>query len=30
VPPFKFIPILEETGLINEIGRWALRKAIAD
>jgi diguanylate cyclase (GGDEF)-like protein/PAS domain S-box-containing protein len=30
VPPGKFIPILEETGLINEVGRWALRKAIAD
>jgi diguanylate cyclase (GGDEF)-like protein len=30
VPPFKFIPILEETGLINEVGRWALRKAIGD
>jgi diguanylate cyclase (GGDEF)-like protein/PAS domain S-box-containing protein len=30
VPPGKFIPILEETGLIYEVGRWALRKAIAD
>jgi diguanylate cyclase (GGDEF)-like protein len=30
VPPGKFIPILEETGLIFEVGRWALRKAIAD
>ncbi|HTD28381.1 MAG TPA: EAL domain-containing protein, partial [Xanthomonadaceae bacterium] len=30
VPPFKFIPILEETGLIYEIGRWAMQKAIAD
>lgn len=30
VPPDKFIPILEETGLINEVGRWALHKAIAD
>jgi diguanylate cyclase (GGDEF)-like protein len=30
VPPGKFIPILEETGLINEVGRWALRKAIED
>ena len=27
---FDFIPILEETGLIREVGRWALRKAIAD
>ena len=30
VPPGRFIPILEETGLINEVGRWALRKALAD
>jgi EAL domain-containing protein (putative c-di-GMP-specific phosphodiesterase class I) len=30
VPPFRFIPILEETGLIHEVGRWALRKAIED
>lgn len=30
VPPGRFIPILEETGLIYEVGRWALRKAIAD
>jgi diguanylate cyclase (GGDEF)-like protein/PAS domain S-box-containing protein len=30
VPPIKFIPILEETGLILEAGRWALQQAIAD
>ncbi len=30
VPPGMFIPILEETGLIYEVGRWALRKAIED
>ena len=30
VPPGQFIPILEETGLIYEVGRWALDKAIAD
>ena len=30
VPPGKFIPILEETGLIFEVGRWALHKAIKD
>jgi diguanylate cyclase (GGDEF)-like protein/PAS domain S-box-containing protein len=30
VPPSKFIPILEETGLILEAGRWALEQAVAD
>jgi diguanylate cyclase (GGDEF)-like protein/PAS domain S-box-containing protein len=30
VPPGRFIPVLEETGLINEVGRWALHKAIED
>jgi diguanylate cyclase (GGDEF)-like protein/PAS domain S-box-containing protein len=30
VPPSRFIPILEETGLINEVGRWALRQALDD
>src|SRR4029077_10223621 len=30
VPPVRFIPILEETGLIYEVGRWALRRAIED
>jgi EAL domain-containing protein (putative c-di-GMP-specific phosphodiesterase class I) len=30
VPPGRFIPILEETGLIYEVGRWALRQAIQD
>jgi diguanylate cyclase (GGDEF)-like protein len=30
VPPGRFIPILEETGMINEVGRWALRRAIRD
>lgn len=30
VPPAQFIPILEETGLIYEVGRWALRKALED
>jgi diguanylate cyclase (GGDEF)-like protein/PAS domain S-box-containing protein len=30
VPPARFIPILEETGLINEVGRWALQKAVED
>ena len=30
VPPDRFIPILEETALIHEVGRWALRQAVAD
>jgi diguanylate cyclase (GGDEF)-like protein len=30
VPPGQFIPILEETGLIFEAGRWALRNALED
>lgn len=30
IPPAQFIPILEETGLIHEVGRWALRKAVED
>jgi diguanylate cyclase (GGDEF)-like protein/PAS domain S-box-containing protein len=30
VPSGRFIPILEETGLIHEVGRWALRKAIEE
>ncbi|MEO8006140.1 MAG: EAL domain-containing protein, partial [Betaproteobacteria bacterium] len=30
VSPARFIPVLEETGLINEVGRWALRKAVED
>lgn len=30
VPPSRFIPVLEETGLIHEVGRWALRQAIED
>ncbi len=30
VPPGKFIPLLEETGLIREAGRWAMAQAIAD
>ena len=30
VPPAKFIPILEETGMILEVGQWAIRKALED
>ncbi len=30
VLPGRFIPILEETGLIHEVGRWALSQAISD
>jgi diguanylate cyclase (GGDEF)-like protein len=28
--PGRFIPILEDTGLIHDVGRWALRKAVED
>jgi diguanylate cyclase (GGDEF)-like protein len=30
VPPGRFIPILEETGLIFDVGRWALRQAVKE
>lgn len=30
VPPWKFIPLLEETGMIIEAGAWALAQAMAD
>ena len=29
-PPVQFIPMLEETGLIIEVGRWAIGRAIED
>jgi len=28
VPPGRFISILEQTGMIHDVGRWAMRKAI--
>ena len=30
VPPGKFIPLMEETGIILEAGAWALSKAVSD
>lgn len=30
VSPNEFIPILEESGMIHDVGRWAKRKAIED
>jgi len=30
VPPADFIPILEETGLIIDVGQWVLQKSIED
>jgi diguanylate cyclase (GGDEF)-like protein len=30
VAPGQFIPMLEETGLILDVGRWALRRAVED
>jgi diguanylate cyclase (GGDEF)-like protein/PAS domain S-box-containing protein len=30
VAPGLFVPVLEETGLIYEVGRWALRQAVED
>jgi diguanylate cyclase (GGDEF)-like protein len=30
VPPGQFIPLLEETGLILQVGSWALRRAALD
>jgi EAL domain-containing protein (putative c-di-GMP-specific phosphodiesterase class I) len=30
VPPEKFIPLLEETGMILDVGTWALRRAALD
>ncbi len=30
VPPGQFIPLLEDTGMILEVGAWAIRRAILD
>jgi diguanylate cyclase (GGDEF)-like protein len=30
VPPMKFIPLLEETGLILQVGAWVLKRAAGD
>jgi len=30
IPPGKFIPLMEETGMIREAGAWALRRAVLD
>jgi EAL domain-containing protein (putative c-di-GMP-specific phosphodiesterase class I) len=30
VPPGHFIPVLEQTGLIHDVGRWAIRQAVDD
>jgi diguanylate cyclase (GGDEF)-like protein/PAS domain S-box-containing protein len=30
VPPARFIPLLEETGMILEAGQWAIRRALLD
>jgi diguanylate cyclase (GGDEF)-like protein/PAS domain S-box-containing protein len=30
LPPGHFVPLLEETGMILEVGLWALRRALAD
>jgi EAL domain-containing protein (putative c-di-GMP-specific phosphodiesterase class I) len=30
VPPQRFIPVLERSGLILDVGRWALRRAVLD
>jgi diguanylate cyclase (GGDEF)-like protein/PAS domain S-box-containing protein len=30
VPPMKFIPLMEQTGQILEVGAWALSKAVKD
>ncbi|MBI1395255.1 MAG: EAL domain-containing protein [Betaproteobacteria bacterium] len=30
IPPARFVPMLEETGMILEVGAWAIRQAVTD
>jgi len=30
IPPAEFIPLLEETGLIQEVGRWVLKRSMEE
>jgi diguanylate cyclase (GGDEF)-like protein len=30
IPPVQFIPLMEETGLIVQVGAWALKRAVLD
>lgn len=30
IPPAQFVPILEETGMIGEVGQWVIERALAD
>jgi diguanylate cyclase (GGDEF)-like protein len=30
IPPDEFVPMLEETGMIHEVGAWVVRQAVAD
>lgn len=30
IPPYRIIPLLEETGMILDVGTWVLRQAMAD
>ena len=30
IPPAEFIPVAESTGLIHKLGKWVIRRAIAD
>lgn len=30
IPPVEFIPVLEETGMILDVGRWVIKRALRD